>query len=142
MRTASLDTVEYSPMNSKNPPLYTIWPGKNSPCCNGMCLCTLDVSHLLSWSRVSFDPFIDCIHMCFLVCVWRNRCAGGPHYNVIFITFLLIGGHAFLFSYYVALKIHWAVIVCFLPFVAASFWSLLATTWSDPGIIPRGTPRT
>ena len=62
----------------------------------------------------------------------------GPHAGIFTCTLILLVGNAILFSVYVALKIHWSLIIVLVVLLAASVLALFRTTCTDPGIIPRG----
>jgi hypothetical protein len=51
---------------------------------------------------------------------------------------VLLFGNAVIFSVFVALKVHWVLILFLVVFLVGSIFSLFSTTCTDPGIIPRG----
>ncbi len=53
-------------------------------------------------------------------------------------TNALVGGNGLIFAFYVAYQVHIVCLLLFIPFLLAATGSLFATTWVDPGIIPRG----
>ena len=57
----------------------------------------------------------------------------GPHSGVFVCTLILLFGNAVIFSIWVALKIHWVLILIVALFLVGSIIALFSTTCTDPG---------
>lgn len=65
-------------------------------------------------------------------------CLCAPTSGVFLFTLSLLLAHSILFYVYVALVLHWSVLLISLITMMASLFFLFRTTWTEPGIIPRG----